>query len=273
MVDGRSGRHHPRRSGHLGARVRRGTGRGEQGDLVYVLTGHGDEELRLEFGRWPATSTDRSGLGLRLTEALRGEGRAARTGGAGASWLGRIHGGGCFSRWAAGATNRPRRLPSRSPGEEGVRKRRVRGSRLCRHRARGQRTPTGTWSAVGDELGQGRIGTSLDVGAPARDGQRGPAGLERFGQGVGAAARRDGLPGKDVPGSGQRRWPGRGARGSWRRRWPGRGAGRGAMVRARRDFGTSGDAGISRGSDCPAAGRRSEGARVAGDVRSPPSFF
>ena len=122
MVDGngRSGRQHPRWSGHLGARVRRGTGRGEPEYLVCVLTGHGDQELRLEFGQRTATSSDRGGLELRLTEVLRGEGgRAARTGRAGASWLGGIRGGGGCSRWAADTTNRPRQLPSRSPGEEG----------------------------------------------------------------------------------------------------------------------------------------------------------
>jgi len=82
--------------------VRRGTGRGEPGDLVCVLTGHRDEELRREFGRWPATSSNRGGLGLCLTEALRAEGQAARTGGAGASWLGGIRGDGDFSPAQAG---------------------------------------------------------------------------------------------------------------------------------------------------------------------------
>ena len=51
----------------------------------------------------------------------------------------------------------------------GVRKRRMRGSSLCPHRAWGRRTPARTWSAVGDELRQGWLGTSRDVGAPARE--------------------------------------------------------------------------------------------------------
>jgi hypothetical protein len=47
--------------GHLGAWVRRGTGRGEIGDLVCVLTGHADEELQLEFDRRSAMSSNRGG--------------------------------------------------------------------------------------------------------------------------------------------------------------------------------------------------------------------
>ena len=69
--------------------MRRRTGRGEPGDLVCVLTGHADEELQLEFDRRSATSSNRGSLGLPLTEALHGEGRAAKTDRAGSASSGR----------------------------------------------------------------------------------------------------------------------------------------------------------------------------------------
>ena len=56
--------------------MRRRTGRGEPGDLVCVLTRHGDEA---PAGFWlaPGDRLRQERLALRLTEALRPEGRGA----------------------------------------------------------------------------------------------------------------------------------------------------------------------------------------------------
>ena len=66
--------------------MRRGTGRGEPGDLVCVLTRHGDEA---PAGFWlaPGDRLRQERLALRLTEALRGERREARTDRAGSDQI------------------------------------------------------------------------------------------------------------------------------------------------------------------------------------------
>ena len=86
-----------------------------------------------------------------------------------------VHGGWEWEIWPATSTVV---WPSRSPSEERDRKRRTRVSGLCPHRARGRITPAGIWSADGDKLRQGRLGTSFDGGAP----RRGTGGKDRQGR-------------------------------------------------------------------------------------------